>query len=84
MCLGVPAKIIAVGEDSHHLATADVSGVKVNINISLVCDGAPQRLVGCWVLVHVGFAMSLLDEEEALLTLAALKQMQGVLLSHGS
>ncbi|MBB1199427.1 hydrogenase maturation factor HybG [Enterobacteriaceae bacterium 89] len=84
MCLGVPAKIIAVGEDSHQLATADVSGVKVNINISLVCEGTPQRLVGRWALVHVGFAMSLLDEEEALLTLAALKQMQGVLLSHGS
>jgi hydrogenase assembly chaperone HypC/HupF len=82
MCLGVPAKIIATGEDSHHLAIADVAGVKVNINISLVCEGEPEALIGRWALVHVGFAMSLLDEEEALATLAALKQMQAVLLTH--
>ncbi|MRS13322.1 hydrogenase maturation factor HybG [Enterobacteriaceae bacterium RIT691] len=82
MCLGVPAKIIAVGEDCHHLATVDVSGVMVRINISLVCDDDPQRLLGCWVLVHVGFAMSVLDEQEALDTLAALKQMQGILQTH--
>ena len=82
MCLGVPARIIAVGEDCHQLASADVSGVKVNINISLVCEGPVQALIGRWVLVHVGFAMSLLDEEEALATLAALRQMQGVLLDH--
>lgn len=78
MCLGVPAQIIAVGEDCHHLASADVSGVTVNINVSLVCEGEVQALLGRWVLVHVGFAMSLLDEQEALETLAALKQMQGV------
>lgn len=82
MCLGVPAKIIAVGEDCHQLASVDVSGVTVNVNISLVCEGDPQLLIGCWVLVHVGFAMSVLDEQEALDTLAALKQMQLVLQTH--
>ncbi|WP_330981825.1 MULTISPECIES: HypC/HybG/HupF family hydrogenase formation chaperone [Enterobacterales] len=78
MCLGVPAKITAVGADCHHLASADVSGVTVKINVSLVCEGEVQSLIGRWVLVHVGFAMSLLDEQEALDTLAALKQMQGI------
>lgn len=78
MCIGVPAKIIAVGEDCHHFASAEVSGVTVKINISLVCDGSPQELVGRWVLLHVGFAMSLLDEQEALNTLEALKAMQMV------
>lgn len=82
MCIGVPARIIAVGEDGHHLASAEVSGVTVNINISLVCEGDPQPLVGRWALVHVGFAMSLLDEQEALETLAALEKMQIVLRSH--
>lgn len=84
MCLGVPAKIISVGKDGHHLASADISGVTVNINISLVCEGEPEALLDRWVLVHVGFAMSLLDEQEALETLDALKRMQLVLQAHRS
>ncbi|MDA5523640.1 hydrogenase maturation factor HybG [Yersinia kristensenii] len=78
MCLGVPGKIVAVGEDIHQLAWVEVSGVKREINIALVCDTAPADLLGQWVLVHVGFAMSLLDEEEAQQTLAALAHMQAV------
>lgn len=82
MCIGVPARIVAVGEDIHQLASAEVSGVTVNINISLVCEGDPQALVGRWALVHVGFAMSLLDEQEALATLEALNNMRMVLQSY--
>ncbi|CNH44034.1 hydrogenase maturation factor HybG [Yersinia pekkanenii] len=78
MCLGVPGKIVAVGEDIHQLAWVEVSGVKREINIALVCDETPAALLGQWVLVHVGFAMSLLDEEEAQQTLAALEHMQAV------
>lgn len=78
MCLGVPGKVTAVGEDIHQLAWADVCGVAVRINIALVCEGSPQDLIGQWVLVHVGFAMSLLDEQEALETLAALQHMRAV------
>ncbi|MFT2789057.1 hydrogenase maturation factor HybG [Serratia sp. T13T92] len=78
MCLGVPGKVTAVGEDIHQLAWADVCGVAVRINIALVCEGSPQELIGQWVLVHVGFAMSLLDEREALETLAALQHMRAV------
>lgn len=78
MCLGVPGKIVAVGEDIHQLAWVEVSGVKREINIALVCDESPAALLGQWVLVHVGFAMSLLDEEEAQQTLAALAHMEAV------
>ncbi|MEX2940484.1 hydrogenase maturation factor HybG [Serratia fonticola] len=78
MCLGVPGKVTAVGEDIHQLAWADVCGVAVRINIALVCEGSPQDLIGQWVLVHVGFAMSLLDEQEAMETLAALQHMRAV------
>ena len=78
MCLGVPGTVTAVGEDIHQLAWADVCGVAVRINIALVCEGSPQELIGQWVLVHVGFAMSLLDEQEALETLAALQHMRAV------
>lgn len=78
MCLGVPGKVIAVGEDLHQLATVDVCGVSLRVNIALVCEDSPQALLGQWVLVHVGFAMSLLDEQEALDTLAALEHMRAV------
>lgn len=83
MCLGVPGKITAVGEDIHQLAWADVCGVAVRVNIALICEGSPQELIGQWVLVHVGFAMSLLDEQEALETLAALEHMRAVGLALG-
>jgi hydrogenase expression/formation protein HypC len=78
MCLGVPGKVVEVGDDIHQLAWVDVCGVKRAINIALVCEGDPHELLGQWVLVHVGFAMSLLDEQEAQDTLAALQSMQAV------
>ena len=46
MCLGVPAKIVEVGEDVHQLAYAEVSGVKRAVNISRVCEGEPSELLG--------------------------------------
>ena len=75
MCLGVPGKIVAVGEDIHQMAQVDVCGVKRGVNIALVCEGKPADLIGQWVLVHVGFAMSIIDEEEAQATLEALLAM---------
>ena len=56
-----------------HLARADVSGVTRVINIGLLEDETLEP--GDWVLIHVGFAMSKIDEEEANLTLASLKMM---------
>ncbi|MGP3592732.1 hydrogenase maturation factor HybG [Vagococcus sp. WN89Y] len=76
MCIGVPGQIVAVGEDLHQLAQVDVCGVRREVNIALVCEGEPQALLGQWVLVHVGFAMSVIDKAEALATLEALQRMQ--------
>jgi len=75
MCIGVPGQILAVGEDIHQLAQVEVCGVKRQVNIALICEGETSELVGQWVLVHVGFAMSIIDEEEAQATLAALRMM---------
>nr|WP_314266617.1 hydrogenase maturation factor HybG [uncultured Moellerella sp.] len=75
MCLGIPGKIVAVGEDIHQLAQVEVCGVKRDVNIGLVCEGDTAEMLGQWVLVHVGFAMSIINEEEAQSTLDALMAM---------
>lgn len=72
MCIGVPGQIVAVGEDVHQFAQVDVGGVKRDVNIGLICEGDPQELLGKWVLVHVGFAMAVIDEEQARDTMEAL------------
>ena len=77
MCLGVPGKIIAVGEEIHELATVEVNGVQRQVNIALVCEDQPQDLLDRWVLVHVGFAMSILVEDEARDMLSALENLTG-------
>ncbi len=76
MCIGVPGKVISVGKDIHQPAWVDVCGVKRAVNIALVCEGSTEQLIGQWVLIHVGFAMSLLDEREARETLLALQDMR--------
>lgn len=76
MCIGVPGQVVAVGDDYHQLAQVDVCGVRREVNIALVCEGDPHELLGQWVLVHVGFAMSMIDEEEARATLEALRSME--------
>ena len=73
MCLGIPGQLVELVESNDQLARADVSGVTRVINIGLLED---ERLEpGDWVLIHVGFAMSKIDEEEANLALASLKLM---------
>ena len=79
MCLGIPGKVIALAESAHDTAWVDVCGVRREVNIALVADGVDvDTLIGSWVLVHVGFAMSRLDEQEAMATLEALRQMEEV------
>lgn len=79
MCLGIPGKVIALADNAQDTAWVDVCGVKREVNVALVADGVDvASLIGSWVLVHVGFAMSRLDEQEALDTLAALRQMEEV------
>ncbi len=69
MCLGIPGQIVEWVDRDKSIAKAEVSGVRRAINLGLI-DGAD---VGDWVLIHVGFAMSLIDEEEAASTLEFLR-----------
>lgn len=77
MCLGIPGQIVAITHAAHKLATVDVMGVRREINIAcIVSDEHPvESCVGDWVLVHVGFAMSRIDEQEARLTLEVLQML---------
>ena len=73
MCLGIPGEIIELLPDRPDLAKVDVSGVKRSINIGLLADDPPRP--GEWVLIHVGFALSKIDEDEAA---AALQFLEGI------
>ena len=76
MCLGIPGRVIEIVDDANNIAKVDVSGVKRNVNVALVRpDGIGP---GDWVLIHVGFAMSKIDEAEAQETLGVLKTMGSV------
>ena len=75
MCLAIPGQILEVVDPANSLARVDVAGVKRNVSIGLLqADGqGPQP--GDWVLIHVGFAISKIDEEEAQATLSLLQGM---------
>jgi hydrogenase expression/formation protein HypC len=73
MCLGIPGQVKAFSDRNEHLAKVDVSGVTRIINIGLLED--EELEAGDWVLIHVGFAMSKIDETEAALALASLQLM---------
>lgn len=77
MCLGIPGCIVSIDDADDLLATVDVSGVRRQINISCVVDDAHpvDSCVGDWVLVHVGFAMSRINETEAAETLRLLREL---------
>ncbi len=77
MCLGIPGQIIEITDEDNRIAKVDVSGVKRPVNIAcIVSDEHPtEECIGDWVLVHVGFAMSRIDEEEAQKTLALLNEL---------
>ncbi len=77
MCLGIPGRIIEIVDVSKKLATVDVGGVKRQINIACIVNDehSMESCVGDWVLVHVGFAMSRINEEEAALTLQILTEL---------
>ena len=77
MCLGIPGRIVKIDDVAKKLATVDVSGIKRQVNIACIVDEAHPALscVGDWVLVHVGFAMSRIDEKEAALTLQVLIEL---------
>jgi hydrogenase expression/formation protein HypC len=73
MCLGIPGEIVELMDDRPDLAKVDVSGVKRAINIGLLENEKLEP--GDWVLIHVGFALSKIDEQEAK---AALDFLEGI------
>lgn len=77
MCLGIPGRIVEVVDASRLLALVDVGGVRRQVNVACIVDDNHkiENCVGDWVLVHVGFAMGRIDEEEAAKTLALLKEL---------
>jgi len=77
MCLGIPGKIVGVSEDGSPQGVVDIGGIQRGVDLSCVAQEvvALGELVGQWVLVHVGFAMSLINESEARATLAVLTEL---------
>lgn len=78
MCLGIPGKIIEITDAESMLGNVEVSGIKREVNLACVVQSTPEALVGKWALVHVGFAMCIIDEQQAKETLAALEAMRAL------
>jgi hydrogenase expression/formation protein HypC len=75
MCLAIPGRILEIVDESNRLAKVDVAGVQRTVNIGLLDADGPGVGVDDWVLIHVGFALSKVDEEEAAATLSLLQGM---------
>ena len=77
MCLGIPGLIVEVHDPTRKLAMVAVGGVRRMINIACIVDAAhpAAACLGDWVLVHVGFAMSRIDADEAARTLSLLTEL---------
>jgi hydrogenase expression/formation protein HypC len=74
MCLAVPARVVETLDPSRQLARVEIAGVTRTVSLGLL-DGTPPPGPGEWVLIHVGFAIARVDEEEALATHRLLAQM---------
>lgn len=77
MCLGIPGQIIKITNVEKQLALVDVSGVQREVSLECVVSAYHplEKCVGHWALVHVGFAMSLINEDEAEATLKVLREL---------
>ncbi len=73
MCLGIPGQIVEFVDEVNHIAKVEVSGVRRNVNIAVIRH--EDIALGDWVLIHVGFAMSKIDEYEAEQTIKLLQGM---------
>ncbi|KWX01206.1 HypC/HybG/HupF family hydrogenase formation chaperone [Carbonactinospora thermoautotrophica] len=73
MCLGIPAQVVEIVDAEQHLAKVDAGGVQRTISVRLLAEEGLRT--GDWVLVHVGFAMAKIDENEAKLTRAAMEKL---------
>jgi hydrogenase expression/formation protein HypC len=75
MCLAIPGQVVELVDEANRLARVEVAGVRRTVNVGLLDyeDGGAKP--GDWVLIHVGFALAKVDEEEAIATLRLLEQM---------
>lgn len=75
MCLAIPGQVVEIVDPANRLAKVDVAGVRRTISIALLDQDGGGAAVGDWVLIHVGFAMSKIDETEAIATLRLVERM---------
>jgi len=75
VCLAIPGQVVTVVDAAEELVQVRVGGVTRTVHVGLLGAGSPQELLGSWVLIHVGFALSVIDEEQARATLELLAQM---------
>lgn len=77
MCLAIPGRVVKILDAAAQLAQVDVGGVRRTVNIGLLAGAGAETeaLSGQWVLIHVGFALSRIDEQEAMATLELLHEM---------
>ncbi|MGA1219882.1 MAG: HypC/HybG/HupF family hydrogenase formation chaperone [Ilumatobacteraceae bacterium] len=78
MCVGIPARVVTINQDKMFSAIVDVEGVRREANVALLDDPNDPLREGDWVLLHVGFAMSKLDEAEAKSTLEFIRSLGSV------
>jgi hydrogenase expression/formation protein HypC len=75
MCLAIPGQIVEMVDEANRLARVDVAGVRRTVNVGLIDEEGAAAGPGDWVLIHVGFAISRIDEEEAIATRRLLEGM---------
>jgi hydrogenase expression/formation protein HypC len=75
MCLAIPGQVVEVLDAENRIAQVDVAGVRRSVNIGLLDEGGDSAEPGDWVLIHVGFAISKVDEDEATATRKLLEGM---------
>ena len=75
MCLAIPGQIVELVDPANSVARVDVAGVRRNVSIGLLDADGDGPGPGDWVLIHVGFAISQVDEAEAIATRRLLEQM---------
>lgn len=78
MCLAIPGRIVAVSDTANRLGIVEISGVRREVNLACIVDAEHpiEACVGAWVVVHVGFAMSRIDPQEAAKTLALFAELE--------
>lgn len=75
MCLAIPGRVVEIVDEENRLARVDVVGVQRTVSIGLLDGDGGGAQPGDWVLIHVGFALSRIDEDEAAATLQLLRDM---------